>query len=411
MNLVLDIARTHIAARLRQTVVAILGVSIGVGFSIMMAALMQGSQEDFVRTLVNALPHISINDERRQPPRQPAEILFDAAEIRGLTPATRRPGISNPIATIAALESWVPGAVTPSVQAKGILRYGGKDVAAAIVGIDPQREPRVSQLVNQMRQGSIPALFRATNALILGDRLAEKLGARVGSNISMSASTGRVMTGQVVGLFRSGVRAVDENNAYVLIKTAQVLADQTGLINEIRIRLDDPMQAKAVADRIAADTGLKTVSWQEANEDLMSAFVIRNIIMYTVVGAILLVASFGTYNIISTITFEKSRDIAIMKSLGLTQGTVRRIFIAEGLAIGLAGALAGAVLGFILTRALMAVEIRTGFTDATRLPLVIAPLHYLIAGGVALASSVLAGYFPARKAARVHPVEIIRGAT
>lgn len=411
MTLVLDIARTHIAARLRQTVVAVLGVSIGVGFSIMMAALMQGSQEDFVRTLVNALPHISINDERREAPRQPAEILFDAAEIRGLTPATRRPGIGNPIATIAALESWVPGAVTPSVQAKGILRYGGKDVAAAIIGIDPQREPRVSQLVNQMRQGSIPALFRATNALILGDRLAEKLGARVGSNISMSASTGRVMTGQVVGLFRSGVRAVDENNAYVLIKTAQVLANQTGLINEIRIRLDDPMQAKAVADRIAADTGLKTVSWQEANEDLMSAFVIRNIIMYTVVGAILLVASFGTYNIISTITFEKSRDIAIMKSLGLTQGTVRRIFIAEGLAIGLAGALAGAVLGFILTRALMAVEIRTGFTDATRLPLVIAPLHYLIAGGVALASSMLAGYFPARKAARVHPVEIIRGAT
>jgi len=411
MNLVIDIARTHIAARLRQTVVAVLGVAIGVGFSIMMAALMQGSQDDFVRTLINAMPHVSINDERREAPRQPAEAMFDAAQIRGLTPATRRRGINNPIATIAALESWVPGSVTPSVQAKGILRYGGKDVAAAIVGIDPQREPRVSQLVNQMRQGSIPALFRATNAIILGDRLAEKLGARIGSNISMSAGTGKVMTGQVVGIFRSGVRAVDEGTSYVLIKTAQVLAEQTGLINEIRIRLNDPMGAKAVADRIIADTGLKTVSWQEANEDLMSAFVIRNIIMYTVVGAILLVASFGTYNIISTITFEKSRDIAIMKSLGLTQATVRRIFILEGLAIGLAGALAGSVLGFALTQVMLSVEIRTGFTDATHLPLVVAPLHYVIAGGIALASSAIAGFFPARKAARVHPVEIIRGAT
>lgn len=411
MNLVLDIARTHIAARLRQTVVAMLGVSIGVGFSIMMAALMQGSQEDFVRTLVNAMPHVSINDERREPPRQPAEEVYAAAEIRGLTPATRRRGISNPIATIAALESWVPGSVTPSVQARGILRYGGKDVAATVIGIDPQREPRVSQLVNQMRQGSLPALFRATNAVILGDRLAEKLGARIGSNISMSAGTGRVMTGQVVGTFRSGVRAVDETTSYVLIKTAQVMAEQTGLINEIRIRLNDPMQAKAVAERIAADTGLKTISWQEANEDLMSAFVIRNIIMYTVVGAILLVASFGTYNIISTITFEKSRDIAIMKSLGLRQATVRRIFILEGLAIGLAGALAGSALGFLLTQAMLSIEINTGFTDATRLPLVVAPLHYVIAGGVALASSAVAGYFPARKAARVHPVEIIRGAT
>lgn len=106
-----------------------------------------------------------------------------------------------------------------------------------------------------MRQGSLPALYRATNAIILGDRLAEKLGARVGSNISMSAGTGRVITGQVVGLFRSGVRAVDETQSYVLIKTAQVLADQTGLINEIRIRLNDPMIARQVAERISADTG------------------------------------------------------------------------------------------------------------------------------------------------------------
>jgi lipoprotein-releasing system permease protein len=411
MNLVVDIAWTHIAARFRQTVVAVLGVAIGVGFSIMMAALMQGSQDDFVRTLVNAMPHVAINDERREAPRQPAEEAFDAAQIRGLTPATRRRGINNPIATIAALESWVPGSVTPSVQARGILRYGGKDVTSVIVGIDPAREPRVSQLVNHLRQGSLPALYRATNAIILGDRLAQKLGARLGSNISMSAGTGKVMTGQVVGIFRSGVRAVDEGTSYVLIKTAQVLAEQTGLINEIRIRLNDPMSARAVADRIIADTGLKTISWQEANEDLMSAFVVRNVIMYTVVGAILLVASFGTYNIISTITFEKSRDIAIMKSLGLTQATVRRIFILEGLVIGLAGALAGSVLGFVLTQVMLSIEIRTGFTDATRLPLIVAPLHYVIAGGIALASSAIAGFFPARKAARVHPVEIIRGAT
>jgi lipoprotein-releasing system permease protein len=242
MNLVIDIAWTHIAARLRQTVVAVLGVAIGVGFSIMMAALMQGSQEDFVRTLVNAMPHVAINDERREAPRQPAEEAFDAAQIRGLTPATRRRGINNPIATIAALESWVPGAVTPSVQARGILRYGGKDVTSVIVGIDPVREPRVSQLVNHIRQGSLPALYRATNAIIIGDRLAEKLGARIGSNISMSAGTGKVMSAQVVGIFRSGVRAVDEGTSYVLIRTAQVLAEQTGLINEIRIRLNDPMK-------------------------------------------------------------------------------------------------------------------------------------------------------------------------
>ncbi len=89
-----------------------------------------------------------------------------------------------------------------------------------------------------------------------------------------------------------------------------------------------------IAARIENETSYKSVSWQESNEDLISTFLIRNLIMYTVVGAILLVASFGTYNIISTITHEKARDIAIMKSLGLSEFTVRSIFIVEALIIG-----------------------------------------------------------------------------
>src|SRR4029453_1560058 len=96
----------------------------------------------------------------------------------------------------------------------------------------------------------------------------------------------------------------------------------------------------------------KSVSWQEAHEDLLSSFVVRNIIMYTVVGAILLVASFGTYNIISTITHEKARDIAIMKSLGLTERVVRSIFVIEGQILGLVGGLIGFGLGYLLCLAL-----------------------------------------------------------
>ena len=116
------------------------------------------------------------------------------------------------------------------------------------------------------------------------------------------------------------------------------------------------------------------MSWQEAHEDLLSTFVIRNIIMYTVVGAILLVASFGTYNIISTITHEKARDIAIMKSLGLSERTVRTIFVVEALIIGLAGGLVGFVLGYLLCLALGSIEFKSPFIDANRLPLVYSAL-------------------------------------
>ena len=411
MSLVVEIALTHILYRVRQTLVAVAGVATGVGFSIMMAALMEGSQADFMRLLIDAVPHITVSDERRQPLQQPAEVAFDAAEIHGLTPDARRKGIKNPMAIMAALEGWVPGAVAPSTKAQAILRYAARDVAVSVVGIDPHREPRVSMLTTQMRAGTLASLYRASNAIILGDRLAEKIGARIGSNITVQSSNGARIGAQVVGLFRSGVRAIDESTGYVLIKTAQVLSQQTGLVNELRVRVGDIMAAQEVARRIESEVGYKSVSWQEAHEDLLSTFIVRNVLMYTIVGAILLVASFGTYNIISTITHEKSRDIAILKSLGLREAAVRRIFVIEALIIGLIGAMAGWALGYGLTAALGMVEIKNPMIDATRLPLVYSSVHYAIATAAALASSLVAGYFPARKASRLYPVDIIRGAT
>jgi lipoprotein-releasing system permease protein len=342
---------------------------------------------------------------------QPATTAFDAAEIHGLVPQARRPGIKNPMAIMAALEGWVPGAVAPSTKTQGIIRYALRDVGASITGIDPHREPKVSALATQMRQGTLQSLYTSTSAIILGDRLAQKIGARVGANITVQASNGASVGAQVVGTFRSGITALDEGTAYVLLKTAQVLARQSGLVNELRVRVADVMAAHEIARRIERETGYKSVSWQEANQDLLSAFVIRNIVMYTVVGAILLVASFGTYNIISTITHEKTRDIAILKSLGLREASVRRIFVIEALAIGLMGSAGGWVLGYALSRALGSIEIKNPMIDMTHLPLDYSLLHYAIATGVALGASLVAGYFPARKASRLYPVDIIRGAT
>ncbi|MGD9786292.1 MAG: ABC transporter permease, partial [Hyphomicrobiaceae bacterium] len=312
MSLVLDIALTHVGSRLRQTFVGLLGVAMGVGFSVMMAALMEGSQRDFVSQLVDSLPHITMSDERRNPPRQPAEEIYDAVAYSGLRTPELRPGIKNPHAIIAGLESWLPGAVALSVQSRAVIRYAGRDTAASVTGIDPHRERRVSKLATQIRGGSLDSLYKSSNAIILGDKLAQKIGARIGNTIALASGRGDVMSCTVVALFHSGIAQSDETQAYTLIKTAQILSGQTGLINAIRIRVSDILGAMGIAQRIEAQTGYKSVSWQEANEDLLSAFEIRNFIMYTVVGAILLVASFGTYNIISTITHEKTRDIAIL---------------------------------------------------------------------------------------------------
>ena len=411
MNLILHIALTHVRSRLRQSVVGIFGVAMGVGFSVMMASLMEGSQRDFVSQLVDSLPHISVSDERRNPPRQPAEDVYDTVDISGLTTAVIRPGIKNPFAIMASLEAWLSGSIAPSVQARAVIRYAGRDTAASVTGIDPRRETKVSKLATQIRQGVLDNLYKASNAIILGDKLAEKIGARVGNTITVVSGAGRPMSCTVVGLFHSGVAQYDESQTYTLLKTAQILAGQTGLVNSIRVRVADVMAAREAAQAIEGMTGYKAVSWQEANEDLLSAFQIRNFIMYTVVGAILLVASFGTYNIISTITHEKTRDIAILKSLGFTSRTVRRIFLVEALLIGAAGMVAGWCLGYVLCIALGTIEFKSPFMDATRLPLYYTPVHYALAGAVAMSASAIAGYLPARKAASVHPVEIIRGAS
>ncbi|MEL6962069.1 MAG: ABC transporter permease, partial [Pseudomonadota bacterium] len=387
------------------------GLAKGVGFSIMMAALMVGSQDDFIRQLVDSLPHITVKDERRDPPTQPVQSLYQAVAFSGLRTPVTRPGIKNPYAIIAALESQALGSVAPSVEARAVIRYAGRDTAANVTGIDPRRELYVSKLPTQIREGSIESLYSSSNAIILGDRLAATIGARIGNTITLVSGTGRSLSCTVVGLLHAGVTAIDETQAYTLIKTAQILANQTGLVNAIRIRVDRILEARTAAARVEAQTGYKTVSWQEANEDLLSAFEIRNVIMYTVVGAILLVASFGTFNIISTITHEKTRDIAILKSLGFTERMVQQIFLIEAIFIGLAGTVIGWVLGYSLSRALGSIEFKSPFVDSTSIPIDYDIAHYLIATAVALFASAIAGYLPAKKASRVHPVDIIRGAS
>jgi len=409
MKLILDIALTHVLARGRQTLIAIFSVATGVGFAIMIAAMLEGTESNFIDMLVNTIPHVVISDEPDRPAPQPAHAVYDAAEIRGLMPQVRRRGIKNPRATMAALENWVPGPLTPSVRSNSLLRYAGRDVAVSVIGIEPASEVKVSRLAEHLRSGSLKSLYTASNAVILGTRLAERIGARVGANVSIVSPSGVRISSMVVGLFRSGSRQIDETTIYTLIPTAQILENQMGLVNEIRLRVPDPLHSQPIAQRIAEETGYKAISWAEANEDMMSSLRVRNIMLYAIVGAILLVASFGTYNIISTITHEKARDIAIMKSFGFTARMIRRIFVTEALILGTVGALAGFLLGYLLCLWLGTIEFRNPMVDYDRLPIAYSWRHYFLAGTAALVSSFVAGYFPARKAAGVHPVEIIRG--
>ena len=413
MRLIFDIAATHITGRGRQMLVAVLGVAVGVGFSIAMAALMQGGQDDFVRQMVDTMPHVDISDERRTPRRQPAEDVFATAAISGLRPRDDRRGIINPTAATAWLESWVPGRFAASLKAQGVIRYASREVGAAIIGVDPERELAVSPIAEDFVEGSFAALIAGGNNIVVGDTMATRLGAHFGDTITAVSSEGLTRNFKIVGLFHTGTTARDEGEAYVLLKNAQIISARPNAINEIRIKLDDPGLAPSVARRAESELGYKAVAWQEANESILEALVIRNVIMYTVVGAIMLVAGFGIYNIISTITHEKARDIAIMKSLGFREADMRRLFLLEGVAIGAAGSALGSLLGLAMTYALSLVRFEIAATgqEMTHLPITWSLLHYVIASAFALSSAAVAGYLPARRAAGLNPVDIIRGAS
>ena len=415
LPLFLDIALGHLRKRKRQTVVSVLGVALGVGFFVGVNSLMRGFQQYFVAQVIDVAPHIVMKDEFRQPSPQPALAAYPdgAVAVSGVKPKTEPRGIRNARAKIAEIEAMPGVAVAPTLQGQAILRYGTRDVPISLYGIEPDRERRVTNVEQDMTVGTLEDLRSTANALIVGVGVAERLGATFGDTITAVAPTGMTLSMKITGLLKSGISSIDNGQGYALLKTVQVLEDRSNVVNQIRIRLADVTQAEPLARRIEGRIGYRTESWEETNRNVLGLFVVQNAIMYSIVGAILLVAAFGIYNIISTVVYEKTRDIAILKSLGFGERDIQAIFLAEGIIVGILGGLVGAVVGYGIVELLAQVRFaNVGGMMAGRGGFILAreTWPYLAGGAFALVASAVAALIPARRAARLNPVDIIRGA-
>lgn len=407
--LILTIASKHLAKRKRQTAVAIAGVSIGVGFFLAVSAMMIGSQNDFVQRLINAAPHIIISDEIRSPPPQPGvrELRGSAVQIHGYKTRNEVRGIKDWQEIVRSAQA-IPGAiVAPSLSGAITLRVGGREEPLGIVGVDPSIEEKIENVQENMSAGSLQDLETSEGGLIITDDLATTLGVRLGDTVGATSRAG-TRSLKIVGLFARG-RGQFGNNGYVLLREAQSLTAQPFIINRIGISIPDPYEAQAVAADLEAHYGYKAQSWQERSADFMTLMLTRNVIMYSVVSAMLLVASFGIYTAVSNSVIDKRRDIAILRSIGFSESDLQRIFVAEGIILALLGVVAGWAVGTLLMHVLGSISFPI-FGRVEHLPLDRSARQFVIATVASLTAATVAAWLPARKAAHVDPVDILRGA-
>lgn len=413
MRLILDLARGMLSRRRRQTLVSVLGVALGVAFFIAIASMMRGFQTYFVQQVIDVQPHIIIKDETRSPTPQAAQMALPdgAVSINGVKPVDRIRGIRAAGDKLATLEA-IPGvAAAPILTGAALLRYGSRDVSITVTGIDPPRYTRVSNIEKDMLHGRLDDLRSTANGIIIGDGLALRLGVQLGDTVVAISPRGVSLQMKIVGIFHTGLVTLDQSAGYVLLKVNQVLQDRPNVVNQIQMRLTDVTRAEPLAREIEDRFGDRTESWEEQNRNILTVFIIQNAIMYSVTGAILLVAAFGIYNIISTVVFEKTRDIAILKSLGFTEGDVQRLFLVQGLIAGFLGAALGCVIGQLMIEGLAQVRFHTETPAGTDRFLLARDWRiYAIAAFFAVASAALAAVIPARRAARLDPVQIVRGA-
>jgi lipoprotein-releasing system permease protein len=218
---------------------------------------------------------------------------------------------------------------------------------------------------------------------------------------------------KVEGIVRTGITEVDFTQSYALLEKSQILQKRDNRINLIKMRLADITQSAGLAAQLESRYGYRTEGWEETNENIFSLFRMQNIIMYSVVTAILIVAGFGIFNIITTVVNEKVRDIAILKSMGFGKRSIEFIFLWQGLIVGCCGALIGWLLGYILMGGMEKIPMsmgKEGFIVIEHMMLYRSYSHYVYSGILAIASASLSALLPARKAAALNPVDIIRGA-
>ena len=413
---ILRIAFVHLISKKRQTLVAMLGVMFGITVFIFQAGLITGLQIYMIDRIVNNSAHVHIFND---PDKNPPSILTKMADgspnewfvVRHQKQNNQEKKIRNASGIMELLERHpeVEG-VAPFVGTQAILRQGIKDLPVSISGVEIERENALFNLNSEAIAGDIMRMKSIPNGIILGVGVAEKLGAEVDDILVMTTLTSRQDV-KVVAITQTGVTVIDDNRAYVNLRVSQNLVGRDMLyITDINIKLKNVDKADALAAEWQEMYGYRAQSWKEANAGIFGVFKIQNLATVLVIVSILIVAGFGIFNILMMMIYEKMTDIAILKSIGFRNVDIRNLFMIEALVIGFVGGVLGLGLGYVASVAASKIEVTIkGLVTLNHLVINFDPQFYASGFAFAIVCTAAAGYFPARKASRIDPVEIIRG--
>jgi len=410
------IAIRYFLSHKRQSIVCIAGVTISVMMFIVMTAMMSGFTDKFIIETVEASGHITVHDEPRETRTRILEQVYTDPNallvVDGVKPRDQVKQIKNAAGLMRKLRE-MPGisAVAPVVNDGAIARYGTKTLNIDVLGVEPEQQVRVTTIGTKLTVGDFSRLKTAADGVVIGSGIADVLGARLDDTIVLTSATGGRANAKVVGIFSTGVTPVDYSRAYMLLSNAQTLLGRKNIINQIVLRTDDYTRSREYAAQIESIGGYRTESWQETNANFLKIFAVQTIITYFITGALLVVAGFGVLNILIMAVLERVNDIAILKSFGLSRADVTIIYVIQGVIIGLMGSVVGLILGKIGVEALRRMPITMeGLVKSEGLLMSEHQRNYVIAFVGAMLVVVLAAVYPARRAAKYDPVDVIRGA-
>ncbi|HSI91158.1 MAG TPA: ABC transporter permease [Adhaeribacter sp.] len=416
MNLAFQIAKTHLYAKPRQTIVAMLGVTFGIAMFISLVSLMTGLNNFTEKLTMTSTPDIRIYNDVTEPR---SSILAEAFPndnslkvVHHPKPKKETPKLRNAfqMAELLRKDPLVVGAA-PLLTSQVFYNYGPVQLPGNIAGVDIMEEDKLFDLRSKIKTGRLEDLLTSSDGIIVGSGLARKMNMQVGDRVVITTPEGFTMTLKIVGTFQFGLGTLDNAKAYANIATVQkILQKDQSYITDINIKLRDTELAKAKAVELQKLFGYKAEDWETANATFLTGAIIRNIMTYSVSFTLLVVAGFGIYNILNMTIHNKMKDIAILKATGFGAADVRNIFMIQSLVIGFIGSVMGLIIGLGLSYLISTVPFDGGdFVSMDRMPVNFNPKFYLIGIVFGMGTTALAGYFPSRGAGKIDPIEIIRG--